>query len=167
MAQINNGIKHQLSKNIKKINLLYRCSRDGDSKSNFHSKCDNHNNLLFLIETAENKKFGGFTSLNYKSSGSSQNDDYAFIFSLNNKENYYINKGKKALYLYEGGPIFGCTTNNGSEFHIMNNEPCLTAYNSYDDTGNNNCYDYGGRRHILAGKLQFVVLEFEVFQIML
>ena len=167
LAQINNGIKHQLSKNIKNINLLYRCTRDGDSISSFHSKSDNHNNLLFLIETAENKKFGGFTSLYYKSSGGYQKDDYAFIFSLNNKENYYIIKGKDALCLDNRGIIFCRTSNNGSEFHIMNSEPCLTAYNSYDDTGNNNCYDYGGRKHILAGKRIFVVLEFEVFQITL
>ena len=86
---------------------------------------------------------------------------------MNNKENYYINKGKTALCFDSRGPIFGQTSNNGSEFHIMNSEPCLTAYNSYDDTGKNNCYDYGGRRHVLAGKLQFVVQDFEAFQIVL
>ena len=49
LAQINNGIKHQLSKNIKNINLLYRCTRDGDSMSQFHSKGDNHNNLFIIF----------------------------------------------------------------------------------------------------------------------
>ena len=47
----------------------------------------------------------------------------------------------------------------------MYNEPCLTAYNSFDDTRPNGCYDYGGRNHILAGKFSFTVLEFEAFQI--
>ena len=142
-------------------------TRDEDSYSTFHSKCDNHNNILIVVETSENKKFGGFTCLSYRNSGATQKDDNAFIFSLNNRENYYINKGKYAVNFYERGPNFGCTTNGGSEFHIMDSEPCLTAYNSYDDTGYSNCYDYGGRKHVLAGKRQFVVLDFEVFQISL
>ena len=86
---------------------------------------------------------------------------------MNNRENYYINKGKYAVYFHQYGPNFGQTSSTGSEFHIMNSEPCLTAYNSYDDTGRNNCYDYGGRKHVLAGKKTFVVLDFEVFQISL
>ena len=165
LAQINNGIKHQLNKNIKRINLLYRCSVDGDSISEYHNKCDKHNNLLFLVETSENRKFGGYTSLYYCQSGGYKTDNNAFIFSLNNKENYYIKKGKKAICLDNRGPVFGQNGTNGSEFHIMNSNPCLTGYNSYDDTGKNNCYNYGRRKHVLAGKLEFVVLDFEVFQI--
>ena len=149
MAQINNGIKHQLKRNIRRLNLLFRCTRDGDSNSNFHSKCDNHSNLLWVIESAENRKFGGFTSLKYSSNGGQKFDN---------------NKGKYALYFCSSGVVFGQTTNTGSEFHISNSEPCLTQYNSYDDTGNNNCYDYGKRKHVLAGKYQFVVLDYEVFE---
>ena len=167
LAQINNGIKHQLNKNIKKINLLYRCSRDGDSISSFHKHCDNHSNVLFLIETKENRKFGGFTSLHYCQNGGYSKDDNAFIFSLTNKENYYINKGKNALCLDGRGIIFGQTSNHGSEFHISDSEPCLTADNSFDDTGSNNCYDYGKRKHVLAGKKTFTVLDYEVFELLL
>ena len=97
--------------------------------------------------------------------GEYSNDDNAFIFSLNNKENYYIIKGKKALYLGNRGIIFGQTSNYGSEFHISNQEPCLTADNSFDDTGSNNCFDYGNRKHVLAGKQQFTVLDYEVFEL--
>ena len=167
LAQINDGIKHQLNKNIKKINLLYRCSRDGDSISSFHKNCDNHSNLLFLIETKENRKFGGFTSLRYSQKGGYSRDDNAFIFSLTNKENYYIIKGKTALCLDNRGIIFGQTSNNGSEFHISNSEPCLTADNSFDDTGSNNCYDYGKRKQVLARKKLFTVLDYEVFELQL
>ena len=52
--------------------------------------------------------------------------------------------------------------------NFINNDsstPCLTKDNSYDDTGSNNCYDYGGRRFVLAGKQTFIVREFETFQI--
>ena len=92
-------------------------------------------------------------------------DDKAFIFSLNNRENYYIIKGKYAVYGHGSGINFGQTTGNGSEFHVSNQDPCLSSYNNYDDTGSNNCYDYGGRKHVLAGKNNFVVLDYEVFQV--
>ena len=134
LAQINDGIKHQLKKTIKKINLLYRCSRDDDSISAFHKYCNNHKNVLFLVE---------------------------------NKENYYIVKGKSALCLDNRGIKFSRSSNNGSEFHISNKEPCLTVDNSFDDTGSNNCYYYGGRKHVLAGKKQFTVLDYEVFELQL
>ena len=44
-------------------------------------------------------------------------------------------------------------------------QPCLTGLNSYDYTGKNNCFDYGGRKQVLAGKQTFIVREFESFQI--
>ena len=37
---IKEGIRHQLNKNIVSTNLIYRCSKDGDDSSIFHSKCD-------------------------------------------------------------------------------------------------------------------------------
>ena len=135
-------------KTIKKINLLYRCSRDDDSISAFHKYCNNHKNVLFLVETKENRKFGGFTSLQYCQNGGYSKDDNAFIFLLNNKENYYIVKGKSALCLDNRGIKFSRSSNNGSEFHISNKEPRLTADNSFDDTGSGNCYDYGNRKHV-------------------
>ena len=45
LAQINNGIKHGFSKNIKNIKLLYRCTRDGNYKSTVNEKIVDHNNL--------------------------------------------------------------------------------------------------------------------------
>ena len=84
---------------------------------------------------------------------------------MDNKENYYIIKGKKAVYFSQNGVSFGLTYFGGSEFNIMFDDYCLIGYQSFDDTGSNNCYDYGGRKHILAGKYNFVVLEFEAFEI--
>ena len=50
---------------------------------------------------------GGFTSLYYKTSGGNQNDDYTFIFALDNKDNYYIIKGKKAICFTDHCVSFG------------------------------------------------------------
>ena len=101
LAQINNGIRRQKKANIKKMNLLYRSTRDGGSINDYHSKCDGHKNLLTLVKTTDGRKFGGFSSLQLKISGGSQKDDTAFIFSLDKKQNYYIKKGKDAVYFIE------------------------------------------------------------------
>ena len=167
LAQINNGIKRQKNKNIKKFNLLFKCTKDGDSWKDYHSKCDGHKNLLTLVETSEGRKFGGFSSLLLKSSGGGQKDETAFIFSLDKKQNYYIKKGKNAVYFEERGPIFGQTYGSYSEFTLnCGQQPCLTGENSYDDTGSRCCYDYGeGKKYVLAGKFEFRVLEYEVFEL--
>ena len=167
LAQINNGIKRQKNKNIKKLNLLYKCTRDGDSWDKYHSKCDGHQNLLTLVKTTEGRKFGGFSSLILKSSGGGQKDGTAFIFSLDKKKNYYINKGKIAVYFYQRGPIFGQIYGQSSEFTLQcDKKPSLSGENCVDDTGTNCCYDYGkGEKYVLAGKNEFNVLEYEVFEL--
>ena len=88
------------------MNLLYRSTRDGGSYKDYHSKCDGHKNLLTLVKTTDGYKFGGFSSLELKISGDGQKDDTAFIFSLDKKQNYYIKKGKDAVYFLDRGPIF-------------------------------------------------------------
>ena len=37
-------------------------SRDGNQCSQYHNLCDNKDNLLTIIQTDQNKKFGGFAS---------------------------------------------------------------------------------------------------------
>jgi len=59
---IKGGIKHQLDKDIVGTNLIYRCSKDGDNSTIFHSKCDGISNTLVIGESESNKIFGGFTS---------------------------------------------------------------------------------------------------------
>ena len=37
-----------------KYRLIYKGTRDGDNINSFHKRCDNKNNLLFMIETQNN-----------------------------------------------------------------------------------------------------------------
>ena len=65
---INLGIKNRLNKKVKVLKKLYQALIDGDDIINFHSKCDNIPNTLVLIKSAENRRFGGFTSIPWTSS---------------------------------------------------------------------------------------------------
>ena len=167
LSQINNGIKKQKRANIKKINLLYRSTRDGGLAENYHSKCDGYKNLLTLVKTSDGKKFGGFSSLQLNSFNGREKDDTAFIFSLDKKQNYYIKKGYNAIYfINERGPIFGETFASGSEFNInVDGKNCFEENSCYDDTGSSCCYDYGKEKHLLAGQKEFRVSDYEVFNL--
>ena len=57
---ISEGVYIKLKQSIKKIKLLYRATRDGDSASSFHSICNGKSNTVTFIKTKSGKKFGGF-----------------------------------------------------------------------------------------------------------
>ena len=146
-------------KTIKKT-LLYKLTKDGDSASTFHSKCNYQGNTLSLIRNTKGYRFGGFTTQNMSSCGSYINDKNAFIFSLDYKECYFNYDGVNAIYDNSGyGPTFG----SGNDFYIANQ--CSQNYSSHC----NFPYCYGGgdvrARILTGGYYNFKVQEIEVFKI--
>ena len=64
------------------LNLLYKATADGDTAEAFHQKCDQAESSLVLVETDKGKRFGGFTSNNWRGDGEDKMDPKAFVFSL-------------------------------------------------------------------------------------
>ena len=89
-----------------KIKLLYRKSRDGSQSNVYHNLCDNKNNLLTIIETDHNLKFGGFVS---KSWGiPNQYNEKTFMFSLNSMKKFErLNNDNSKHDGSSYGPVFG------------------------------------------------------------
>ena len=146
-------------KNIK-MTLLYKSTKDGDSASTFHSKCDSKGNTLSLIRNTKGFRCGGFTTQNWSgtSSGYNVDDNYAFLFSLDYKECYFNYDRKNAIYNYSGyGPCFG----GGNDLRIA--DQCRQNYSSQC----NFPYYYDGIRvRVLSGGYyNFKVHEIEVFKI--
>ena len=145
------------NRNNFQFNLLFRGTRDGDDSTIFHKLCDNKRNILVLLETTKNRKFGGFCSIGYKSSGDSQKDNSAFIFSLDKLKIYNVINNETAVYWNSGyGAMFG-----GSIMVVVN------SFFSYDCFANSkNVYyqipenfDYNG------GESKYRIKEIEVYQI--
>ena len=92
-------ISNRIHKNKYKINvnLLYKASIDGDKASIFHEKCNKAQTTLILIQTKNNKKFGGFTKRTWRGKNIEKTDNDAFIFSFDNKKIYNVIKGKNAI----------------------------------------------------------------------
>jgi hypothetical protein len=148
-----------------KWTLIYRGTHDGFGASNFHSKCDGHKNTLTIIKAhGTSYIFGGFTSINWESSGEWKSDPNAFLFSLTNKDNQpckmrQINTNQSIYCSSAYGPAFG----GGSDFYICN------AANTIAGSGSNlgRSYEHpqpSQGQSFLAGSNPFQLSEIEVYQ---
>ena len=93
-----------------KFNLLYKGSTDGDSAADFHSKCDDAEKTLVIVEDNYGNRFGGFTTQDWGGQYMQKKDDDAFIFSIDKNKTYDIIPGQNAIGCYPNfGPVFfGC-----------------------------------------------------------
>ena len=160
------GINHQLQKKIVKTDLLYRCSRDGDSNDLFHSKCDGIDNTLIIGESTNGRIFGGFTTQKWNDRDEKGiNDDYSFLFQINDLKNYYAIKGKGGIFCSRNyGPTFVtnpyyiqfCFQESGKAFEKKN----WDHTNSTSNFG----YDFNGK-WVLEGNNNFTLKDYEVYKL--
>ena len=151
-------------KKFQNMNLIYSASEDGDACTIFHSMCDGISPLLIFIKTNRGIRFGGFTSVPYECTTTYKGkvDDMAFIFSLDQKKVYEVEKGAKAICCYKNyGPVF-----YGYEYcniYLIGN--FLNVEGNVAKKGDrfNTTEDY----EINAGEKKFMAEEVEVFQVTL
>ena len=97
-------------------------------ESEFDDLILNKQNLLFLIETDDNIKFGGFISSKIDGYYNYISDENAFVFTFkdNNPMKFDIEKDKKdqAFFLYEKSSIY---QNKYSSFDYQGVENALTG----------------------------------------
>ena len=67
----------------KKFKLIYKGSRDGFNVKDFNSKCDYVGETVSIIQTTQDRVFGGYTNIPWNSSVSRWVKDQgrSFIFS--------------------------------------------------------------------------------------
>jgi hypothetical protein len=90
--------------------LLYKGSRDGDSAATFHSKCDEAEKTLVIVEDNYGNRFGGFTTQDWGGQYLQKKDDDAFLFSVDKNKTYDVIPNQNAIGCYPNfGPVFfGC-----------------------------------------------------------
>ena len=160
------AIKSRLNKEVKELKKLYQATIDGDGAINFHSRCDNIPNTLVLIKSAGNRRFGGFTSIQWTSSTSGEwkDDPNAFLFSLDKQKIYsYKNDGKAILCYKDDGPIFGAAHD------ILIYQHGIQEKHLYTCESSSSCsYNFNGDKNALSedGKGSWIyAAEYEVFQV--
>ena len=163
---IQDGINHQLQKKIVKTDLLYRCSKDGDDNKIFHSKCDGIDNTLIIGESTNGRTFGGFTTQKWRNQGGWVNDDFSFLFQINDLKNYYVIKGKGGIYCSDDyGPIF--VANQTKIQFCFQEIGKAFEKNNWDYTGTSAShfgYDFKNK-YVLEGNNNFTLKDYEVYKL--
>ena len=160
-----NWIRQKTNKNIIKFELIFKMSENGYSSKDFHKFCDNQGPTLLLIETKDNKIFGGFTPLNWKLPEDierlTDSSDSTFLFSLSPKKKKFdmINKLDYAIRNDKDfGPIFG----NFDLSLSVNMTRGGTFANNLCNFFSNNYLELTGDSGVTT---DFDVKEFEVYKV--
>ena len=152
-------LSRKISKNKRKIilNLLYKATIDSDKAEAFHRKCDSAKSTLVLVKSGNDKRFGGFTTRDWRGNSVEKKDNNAFVFSLDKMAIYDIIPGEDAIGCYpKYGPIFlGCQIRIYDEFFTQGG----TTFEKGMNYATKEDYELTG------GLKKFEVKEIEVYSI--
>ena len=140
--------------------LLYRATRDGDTTSIFHQKCNNYRGTLMIVKTTDEYIFGGYTKEIWNEDKNYRKDENAFCFSLDLNKIYKSKKTNYTINCNNGGTTYGF----GNYFFSIRNN-CLSKGGLMND-GLNASYDNQEiENEINNGKSNYGIVEVEVFEI--
>lgn len=161
---IMSAVKKQTGIGFIEIKKLFDTGIDGDSVAKFHEKCDDKINTLTLIKSKNGRRFGGFTSVSWDMRRSYKYDKRSFLFSLDNKEVYYIKDGNEKYAIW-GGPEDGPSFGYGCDILLKNG--CKNNNGSYDshECGHEYSYETYGKKFVYNGERFFQVSDYEVYQL--
>ena len=148
--------------NERQFRLLYSPTFDANTKEDFHKNCDNKGSTIVLVETSNGRRFGGFTSLSWKSNDQWVNDPCACIFSFDTHKKYKL---LLPQYSYYGGPGYGPHFGLGDQLGFYNNGGSTgfldTIHNANFKT---KTYDIPSIEEITLTNT-YVMNKFEVYQV--
>ena len=146
-----------------KFQVIFQSSLDGDSVKNLHKFCDSEPNIIVLIESKDNNRFGGYTKIGFSSDGEKKYDESVFLFSFDEKKIYKMKKKYRNIICDPNvGPCFG-----DKDIKIFNISDKYLSEKSYF---NKSCEFYVHDRDLdnFNGKKQeFIVNKLEIFKILI
>ena len=146
---------------VKKLNLLFSSSKEGDSSQIVHNKIDGRENILMLVKTTKGRKFGGYTSIGFDSSQSSKEDDKAFLLSLDKLKTYDNIRNENAIFCSKDDVPFFYSNFGKYNIKIENKFFSKEGYTAKKG----DCFETTEDYEINGGEEKFVVKELEFFQI--
>ena len=152
-------LTQKICKNNKKmiLNILYKASIDSDKAQAFHDKCDNAKNTIILVKSGDGKRFGGFTSCDWKGHQIEKNDRNAFVFSFDRMQIYDIIPGQGAIICCQDyGAIF-----SGQQILIY--DDAFTKGGTTCERSRN--YNTNEDYELTGGYGQFEIKEIEVYEV--
>ena len=154
----------------KKMELLYRGTRDGSGKDIFHNKCDNQGPTICLCKNEKGNIFGGYASISWTSDNNYHAANGSFLFTLTNihgtAPTKFPNTQNYDSAVYHGndrGPSFGRNHDLGISDNYLNNNSsyCSFGYSYPDVLGKGNSTFSGD-----VNTKNFKLKELEVFKLL-
>ena len=119
----------------RKMELIYRGTRDGSGANIFHNKCDNQGPTICLCKNEKGNIFGGYASISWTSNnGNYFTANGSFLFTLMNIHGIGPTKfpnTKNYNYAVYHNPNYGPTFGNGHDLYISDNYLNNTNSQSY------------------------------------
>ena len=153
----------------KKMELIFRCTRDGSTSLDFHNNCDNQGETIILIKNEKGNIFGGYTCYPWTSDESFHSAPNSFLFTLTNVYNTeptkFPSKNDKheVNHRVEYGPRFGEKDDLGIYKDCLKKGGYSDFPNSYEDVLEKGNSIFTG--DINNKEKDFKILEFEVFKL--
>ena len=153
----------------KKMELIYRGTRDGMNSNIFHNKCDNQGPTICLFKNEKGYIFGGYASISWTTNTGYRSASDCFLFTLTNIHGtsptkfQNTNSNLSVFHHSSHGPTFG----GGHDIYIpkdfMNGSPYCNFPHSYQD-------NLGKGKSIFTGDLNnnnqsLKLKEIEVFKL--
>ena len=154
----------------KKMELLYRGTRDGSGKDIFHNKCDNQGPTICLCKNEKGNIFGGYASISWTTDNNFHAANGSFLFTLTNihgtAPTKFPNTQNYDYAVYHGndrGPSFGRNHDLGISDNYLNNNSsyCSFGYSYPDVLGKGNSSFSGD-----VNNIYFKLKELEVFKLL-
>ena len=153
---------------------LYTASEHNDVSASFHEKCDNQGPTVVVIQSNYGHIFGGYTSIDWTTSGDWEDDKDAFLFLIRSNDALQESSvsftkpcsvfGNEFAVYHDsnGGPAFGGSWDHkGHDIMIGDGDKgCYTAKCIYNHK-NALC----GAEEDEDGFCYFKIVDFEVFAI--
>ena len=154
----------------KRMELIFRGTRDGMTNTEFHNKCDNKGESITLIKNEKGNIFGGYASISWTSANFIHySAPESFLFTLINIYNTEPTKfpskndQKEVRHYYSWGPAFGAGCDLGLNGDFLESGGWSNGFKTFQDT-------LGKERSIFTGdsnnnNRNFKIKEIEVFKI--
>ena len=149
--------------NLNKINLelLFSSNIDGENEEKVKPAYINKNDILVLIKTKENKRFGGYAHEFFELNIFNKKDSKAFLFNIDKLKIYKSNNTDRSIC--RNKKTFN-SINFGGGTDLRISHKFLTNENYTNPIGNK-YYDYQSEEYALNGKRDFDVQILEIFQV--
>ena len=145
------------------LELLYSSLIKGENADELIKAYIGKNDLLFLIKTSENKRFGGYSHEAFELDKFHKIDEKAFLFNIDNLE-IYKSQGTDFSINKKNVTLDSINFGGGTDLRIFHN---FFSEKNYTSPRENKYYDYKKKKFALNGEKYFEISVFELYRVII